>query len=172
MTDQRSLNKTKSVPPDWHLSWLLMHSTGLRALGFVFLALCHFSSSASHRLSPLPPTCAPICLFLGMRSSPHHNTHGKIRDSLYIVSLLLSEIDDYKIHLVDLQGIHCWLDHCVLMLQEIDDKHLWGPTWDAMSIVKKSHGKLKIVELEILRVKARRRVARAAVSNPCMRFLS
>lgn len=55
---------------------------------------------------------------------------------------------------------------------ENDDKRLWGQTWDAISIAKKSQGQLEMHELEILRLKARERVAIAAVRTLCMLSLS
>lgn len=55
---------------------------------------------------------------------------------------------------------------------ENDDKRLWGQTWNAISIAKKSQGQLEMHELEILRLKARERVAIAAVRTLCMLFLS
>lgn len=43
-------------------------------------------------------------------------------------------------------------------------------TWEAMAIVKKSQGQLEMVELELLRIKARK--GAIAVSNLCMFFPS
>lgn len=99
---------------------------------------------------------------------------------------------EYKILVVELEQIRCCLDHCMLMRQvhrkaaksgqnrrrlllfkpvENDDKRLWGEIWDAISIAKKSQGQLEMHELEFLRLKARERVAIAAVSNFCVLYL-
>lgn len=100
---------------------------------------------------------------------------------------------EYKIHVVELKKIRCDLDYCMskrLLYREAaksgqcrlnfllvkivkdNDQHLWGLTRHAMNIATSSKSKLETLEHEILRIKARERVAIAAVRNIRMLFLS
>lgn len=98
---------------------------------------------------------------------------------------------EYKIHVVELKNIRCDLDNRMrerLLYREAaksgqrrlnfllakvakdNDQRLWGLTQHVMNIATSSKGQLEMLEHKILKIRARERVAIAAVKNIRMLF--